>query len=90
MITSFHEERAIAQLSVYKTDKKKKRLNAVSLRKITDVALSSTPCAFVVSVGDNTYTLLARDCRDAEQWVTILNDIRQRVNNGQRNECNLS
>ena len=70
------------QLSVYKTDLKKKRLNAVSLRKITDVAPCEIPCAFVVSVGGSTYTLLARDTHDAEQWVKVLNESRRYVNEG--------
>lgn len=47
------DDRPDYMLSVYKNDLKQKRLNAVSLRKITDVALCETPCAFVVSVGEN-------------------------------------
>ena len=70
-------------LSVYKNDAKVKRLNAVSLRKITSVTLDpETPCAFVVSVGENAYTLLARDAPDADLWVATLNAAREALANG--------
>ena len=68
----------------------KKRLNAVSLRRITDVTLSETPCVFTVSVGENSYTLLARDRCDAEHWVVTLNETRQCIRYGQSRGCTLS
>ena len=66
------------RLSVYKTSAKAKRLNAVSLKKISSVRHDdSLPCAFVVSVGESNYTLLARDAADCDTWVTALNDARE-------------
>lgn len=84
------DDRPDYMLSVYKNDLKQKRLNAVSLRKITGVALCETPCAFVVSVGENAYTLLARDAHDAETWVAALNESRKIVTEGAPNDCLLS
>ena len=70
----------LGRLSV---DGKAKRLNAVTLRKITDVSLDdSTPGAFIVAVGDNSYTLLARDEVDAATWVEKLNDARAAIAEG--------
>lgn len=54
----------------------------MSLKRITDVSLCEIPCTFVVSVGDNQYTLLARDTRDAEQWVKVLNETRHCIHEG--------
>ena len=72
------EDRPEYMLSVYKTSARSKRLNAVSLKKISSVRHDdSLPCAFVVSVGESNYTLLARDAADCDTWVTALNDARE-------------
>ena len=84
------DDRPDYMLSVYKNDLKQKRLNAVSLRKITDVTLCDTPCAFIVSVGENSYTLLARDNLDAETWVNTLNETRKAINEGASSDCLIS
>lgn len=59
-------------LAVYKTDLKEKRLNAVSLRNITDVTLHDEN--FDVTVGTQVYTLQARDKNDALKWTTVLTE----------------
>ena len=72
------EDRPEYMLSVYKTSARSKRLNAVSLKKISAVRHDdSLPCAFVVSVGESNYTLLARDAADCDTWVQSLNDARE-------------
>ena len=72
------EDRPEYMLSVYKTSARSKRLNAVSLKKISSVRHDdSLPCAFVVSVGESNYTLLARDAADCDTWVRSLNDARE-------------
>ena len=72
------EDRPEYMLSVYKTSARSKRLNAVSLKNISSVRHDdSLPCAFVVSVGESNYTLLARDAADCDTWVTALNDARE-------------
>ena len=72
------EDRPEYMLSVYKTSARSKRLNAVSLKKISSVRHDdSLPCAFVVSVGESNYTLLARDAADCDTWVQSLNDARE-------------
>lgn len=72
------EDRPEYMLSVYKTSARSKRLNAVSLKKISAVRHDdSLPCAFVVSVGESNYTLLARDAADCDTWVRSLNDARE-------------
>ena len=72
------EDRPEYMLSVYKTSARSKRLNAVSLKKISAVRHDdSLPCAFVVSVGESNYTLLARNEEDADTWVQSLNDARE-------------
>ena len=72
------EDRPEYMLSVYKTSARSKRLNAVSLKKISSVRHDdSLPCAFVVSVGESNYTLLARDVADCDTWVRSLNDARE-------------
>jgi len=76
------------RLSVYKTSAKAKRLNAVSLKKISSVRHDdSLPCAFVVSVGESNYTLLARDAADADTWVQSLNDAREALNEAPGAQC---
>ena len=72
------EDRPEYMLSVYKTSARSKRLNAVSLKKISAVRHDDgLPCAFVVSVGESNYTLLARDAADCDTWVRSLNDARE-------------
>ena len=72
------EDRPEYMLSVYKTSARSKRLNAVSLKKISAVRHDDgLPCAFVVSVGESNYTLLARDAADCDTWVQSLNDARE-------------
>ena len=76
------------RLSVYKSSAKSKRLNAVSLKKISAVRHDdSLPCAFVVSVGESNYTLLARDAADADTWVQSLNDARDVLNEAPGAQC---
>jgi hypothetical protein len=82
------EDRPEYMLSVYKSAQKSKRLNAVSLKKITSVIHDhAVPCAFVVAVGDSSYTLLARDAADADTWVQCLNAAREALNAGQAAQC---
>ena len=82
------EDRPEYMLSVYKTAQKSKRLNAVSLKKISAVRHDdSLPCAFVVSVGESNYTLLARDAADADTWVQSLNDAREALNEAPGAQC---
>ncbi len=82
------EDRPEYMLSVYKTAQKSKRLNAVSLKKISSVRHDdSLPCAFVVSVGESNYTLLARDAADCDAWVQSLNDAREALNEAPGAQC---
>ena len=82
------EDRPEYMLSVYKTSARSKRLNAVSLKKISSVRHDDAlPCAFVVSVGESNYTLLARDAADADTWVQSLNDAREALNEAPGAQC---
>lgn len=82
------EDRPDYMLSVYKSAQKSKRLNAVSLKKITSVIHDhAVPCAFVVAVCDSSYTLLARDAADADTWVACLNAAREALDAGQAAKC---
>ena len=82
------EDRPEYMLSVYKTSARSKRLNAVSLKKISAVRHDDgLPCAFVVSVGESNYTLLARDAADCDTWVRSLNDAREALNEAPGAQC---
>ena len=82
------DDRPDYMLSVYKSAQKSKRLNAVSLKKITSVIHDhAVPCAFVVAVCDSSYTLLARDAADADTWVACLNAAREALDAGQAAQC---
>ena len=63
-------------LSVYKSAAKSKRLNALSVRRISDVALLPGDAGehkqFSIQVGEALYYLEARNPEDARLWVDSL------------------
>ena len=65
-------------LSVYKSRSKSKRLNALSVRRISDVAVLPPPSGtdeekqFSIQVGEALYYLEARNPDDARLWVDAL------------------
>merc|ERR1719263_1925887 len=59
-------------LSVYKTAAMSRRLNALSVRRISDVALLPSDKQFSIQVGEAQYFLEARNSDDARAWVDAL------------------
>lgn len=68
------QDRPELLLSVYKSEGKAKRLNAVIFRRIKSVDLDAEGdgCVFAIKVQDTEYKLMARNRADCELWVETL------------------